>query len=134
MGAKIDQTSIQKLSPRWNASWHRFWNDFDGFWVPNWEAKSTKNGVPHRPLAPKSRKKHILNVDPSKKRAGFHSLAPVEPIKCNVAPTWLDGQKINAKIGCFFDASWHRFVDGFWWILDAKMQPSWHQNGIKNRC
>ena len=33
----------------------------------------------------------------------------------------------------FFDASWNRFLGGCWWILDAKMEASWHQNGIKNR-
>ena len=38
MGAKIDQKSIKKWHPRWNASWHRFLNDFVGFGVPSWEA------------------------------------------------------------------------------------------------
>ena len=42
-GAKIDQKSIKKWSPRRNASWHRFLNNFVGFWVPSWEAKSIKN-------------------------------------------------------------------------------------------
>ena len=31
----------------------------------------------------------------------------------------------------FFSASWNRFVEGFWWILDANMEPSWHQNRSK---
>ena len=56
----------------------------------------------------------------------------------NMAPTWLPkwsqhGQKINAKIDHFSDASWNRFLDGFWWILDTRMEPSWYQNGSKNR-
>ena len=42
--------------------------------------------------------------------------------------------KIDIKIDQFFDASWNRFLDGFWCILDAKMELSWHKNGIKNRC
>ena len=33
-----------------------------------------------------------------------------------------------------FYCSWNRFLEGFWWILDAKMKQSWAQNGIKNRC
>ena len=54
-------------------------------------------------------------------------------------PTWVPkwsqlGQKIDPKIDHFLDASWNRFLVGFWWILGAKMEPSWHQNGIKNRC
>ena len=56
-----------------------------------------------------------------------------------MAPTWVpscsqDGSKINAKMHHFFDASWNRFLGGFWWILGTKIEPSWHQNGIKNRC
>ena len=43
----------------------------------------------------------------------------------NMAPTWLpkwiqDGQKTDPKIDHVLDASWDRFLDGFWWILDAK--------------
>ena len=43
MGSKIDNKSIKKWSPRRNASWHRFFNDFVRFWVPSWDAKSIKN-------------------------------------------------------------------------------------------
>ena len=50
-------------------------------------------------------------------------------------PTWSQlGQKIDPKIDHFWDASWDLFLDGFLWILGAQMEPSWHQNGIKNRC
>ena len=57
----------------------------------------------------------------------------------NIAPTWVpscsqDASKIDAKMHHFFDASWNRFLGGFWWILGTKIQPSWYQNGIKNRC
>ena len=56
----------------------------------------------------------------------------------NMAPTWVpkwsqDGQKIDPKIYHFFNASWDQFLDGYWWILGAKIEASWHQNGIKNR-
>ena len=52
-------------------------------------------------------------------------------------PTWVPKwsqleQKIDPKINHFLDASWNRFLVGFWWILGAKMEPSWHQHGIKN--
>ena len=42
-GPSWEQKSIEKWSPRCNASWHRFLNDFVGFWVPSWEGKSIKN-------------------------------------------------------------------------------------------
>ena len=53
-------------------------------------------------------------------------------------PTWVPkwsqlGQKIDPKIDHFLNASWNRFLRRFWWILGAKMEPSWHQNGIKHR-
>ena len=41
--AKVHQKSIKKWSPRWNASRHRFLNDFDWFRVPSWDGKSIKN-------------------------------------------------------------------------------------------
>ena len=43
MGAKINQKSIQKWNPRWNAARHRFLTHFNGFWETSWEAKWTKN-------------------------------------------------------------------------------------------
>ena len=57
----------------------------------------------------------------------------------NMAPTWVprgsqNEEKIDAKIDQKFDASWNRFLGGFWWILGTKIEPSWHQDGIKNRC
>ena len=42
--------------------------------------------------------------------------------------------KIDLKIDQLFNASWNRFLERFWWILDAKMKQSWSQNGIQNRC
>ena len=51
----------------------------------------------------------------------------------NMAPTWPPKRsqnqlKIDPKIDQFFSASWNRFLEGFWWILDAKIEPSWRQN------
>ena len=56
-----------------------------------------------------------------------------------MAPTWLpkwsqDGQKVDPELDHFFDVSWDRCLGGIWLIFAAKMEPSWHQNGIKNRC
>ena len=47
----------------------------------------------------------------------------------NMAPTWPPNRsqnqlKINPKIDQFFSASWNRFLERFWWILDAKMKQS----------
>ena len=47
----------------------------------------------------------------------------------NMAPTWPPKRsqnqlKIDPKIDQFFSGSWNRFLEGFWWILDAKMKQS----------
>ena len=47
----------------------------------------------------------------------------------NMAPTWPPKRsqnqlKIDTKIDQFFSASWNRFLEGFWWILDAKIKQS----------
>ena len=48
-------------------------------------------------------------------------------------PTWLqlgsqngakNEVKIDPKIDQIFNASWNRLLEGFWWILDAKMKQS----------
>ena len=57
----------------------------------------------------------------------------------NIAPTWLpkrsqNPSKIEAQIDHFFNASWDRIFEGFWWIWEGKMEASWHPDGIKNRC
>ena len=54
----------------------------------------------------------------------------------NMAPSWApksnpNRQKIDAKIDQKLDASWDRFVGGFCWILDRKMEACWHQNPSK---
>ena len=45
----------------------------------------------------------------------------------NMAPIWPPKRsqhqlKVGTKIDQFFSASWNRFLEGFWWILDAKMK------------
>ena len=57
----------------------------------------------------------------------------------NMAPTWSpkrsqNREKIEAKIDQNFDGSWGRIFEGFWWIWEGKMEPSWHQNRTKNPC
>ena len=54
----------------------------------------------------------------------------------NMAPSWLPKSsphrgKIGRKIDPKFDASWDRFVRGFWWILGGKMEACWHQTQSK---
>merc|ERR1711953_794006 len=39
LGVKIDQKLMKKRSPRWMASWHRFFLDFGRFLGASWEAK-----------------------------------------------------------------------------------------------
>ena len=65
---------------------------------------------------------------PIKKRVAPHRPPPPGAEKvANMAPTWVpkwsqDGPKIDAKMHHFFDASWNRFLDGFWWILNANSE------------
>ena len=53
-----------------------------------------------------------------------------------MAPSWPPKSKPNrrkndAKIDRKNDASWNRFLEGFWWIFGGKMEPCWHQNRAK---
>ena len=43
MEAKTDQKSIKKRSPRWMASWHRFFLDFGRFWEASWEGNRSQD-------------------------------------------------------------------------------------------
>ena len=63
MGAQIDQKSIPKWSPRWNASWHRFLSDFGGLWEPSWDAKSSQD---RSKMASKKRRKNEAQQDDQK--------------------------------------------------------------------
>ena len=98
-----------------------------------------KWGTPSAP-GTKNSKKIDLKKQRNKKEGGTPQSRSILIEKvANMAPTWVpkwsqDGQKIDAKKHHFFDASWNRSLGGFWWILGAKIEPSWHPNGIKNRC
>ena len=35
-------------------------------------------------------------------------------------------EKIDAKIDRKIDASWNRFLEGFWWIFKRKIEACWH--------
>ena len=43
MAAKIDQKSMKNRSPRWRASWHRFFSDFGRFGRPSWGQVGAEN-------------------------------------------------------------------------------------------
>ena len=54
----------------------------------------------------------------------------------NMAPSWLpkrsqNRRKIDGKIDRKCNASWNRFLEGFWWIFGGKMEACWHQNRTK---
>ena len=48
----------------------------------------------------------------------------------NMAPTWL--RKIDTKVDQNYDGFRDRVLKRFWWIFDAKMEPSWHQHRSKS--
>ena len=86
VGLKIDQKSIKKSSPRWKASWHRFFIDFGGFWEPSWEAKSSHDRSKMaskkrwKKEAKKSEKKRVmLRAQPSAEPGSQLRLAPGKP-------------------------------------------------------
>ena len=83
------------------------------------------------------RKNRFQKNTQQKKRGGLPQARFILTEKViNLAPSWTPNSiknrlKINIKIDRFFDASWGRFLIGFWWILESKMEPSWHQNRSK---
>ena len=94
-------------------------------------------GAPGGSWRPKRRKtKKNTNfwglMDPSWGRLGG-LLGPSWRLDRRLGPPWgvLNRRKIDAKIGRKNDASWIRFLDGFWWIFGRKMEACWHQNRSK---
>ena len=71
-----------------------------------------KNGILHRPLGPKIRKKIISKKQRNKKQGGVSQRPPFGAEKvANMAPSWVPKSiknqlKIDAKIDQKFDASW----------------------------
>ena len=67
-----------------------------------------------------------MRLEPSWRRLGG-LLGDLGPRKVtNMAPTCLPKRsqnqlKFDPKIDQFFSASLNQFLEGFWWILDAKM-------------
>ena len=74
----------------------------------------------------------------TKKRVAPHSTAPLQAKMMSIWPQLGSpngakmAKKIDPKLDHFFDVSWDRCLGGIWWIFGAKMEVSWHQNGIKN--
>ena len=85
-----------------------------------WAQNSEKNKDPTKNTLPLNPRRRVLR----------EKVATMVP---SSASSWSqNGKKIHPKINQKIDASWDRFLEGFWWILGGKMEPSWHQNGIKN--
>ena len=88
------------------------------------------------PKCVKQSEKTVQKSKATKKAIAFHSIASFWPKKW---PTWPQVGRESSEIdtlidlGSFsiFDASWGRFLKGFWWILESKMEPSWYQNRSK---
>ena len=106
---------------------------------PKIDQKCTKNrsrGGPGGSWRPKSKREKNTNfcglMGPSWARLGG-LLGPSWRLDRRLGPSWgvLNRKKIDAKIDRKNDASWNRFLDGFWWILGRKMEACWHQNRSK---
>ena len=108
--------------------------------LPKWRPKPSKIEPKLGQEGSRTTNKSKNNIDPTKRGGGLPQGPPIlEENVANMAPTWVprwsqNGEKIDAKIDQKFDASWDRFLMRFWWILGGKMEASWHQNGIRNRC
>ena len=102
---------------------------------PNTCQNGPQMGPRRWPGGPKSGEKTA-----SKQKGREHTTDPpflAEKV-ANMAPTWAprwsqNRTKIDTKIKQTNHASLDRFLEGFWWIWGGKMEPSWHQNRIKNR-
>ena len=86
-------------------------------------------GYPIGPGGEKIERKHQRNKEEGSTPQRPTGPPPGAEKVANKAPTWApkwsqDGQKIDAKMHHFFDASWNRFLGGFWWILGTKIEPS----------
>ena len=95
--------------------------------------RGTQNGVPHRPVAPKTAKKSEKNANASKKRAQFHSGAPLEPKKW---PTWSQlGSQNGAKMAKKSIPKSIIFLMplgiDFWMDFGGFWVPKWSQVGTK---
>ena len=116
--AKMDQKSMKNrskigenrgLEASWGISWHLV----------------ASLGVLRAPRTAKRRPKTRLGASWLEK-GGQHG--------SNLAPkTEPKSRKNRSKNRSKFDGSWGRIFEGFWWIWEGKMEPSWHQNRIKNR-
>ena len=95
--------------------------------------KSSPEGAKRGPGRPENRKKRQ-----TQQKTPVPQLVP--PILgekvANMDPSWpsksqQNRRKIDAKIDRKNDASWNRFLEGFWWIFGGKMEACWHQNREK---
>ena len=112
-GPKIDQKS-SKIEV-WRAP-GQVWRPLG----PSWAIQTVFGGILD----------HLGGVPEASWRGLGGLLGGLGPRKvANMAPTWPPKRsqnqlKIDTKIDHFFSASWNRFLEGFWWILDAKMSQS----------
>ena len=91
----IQDQLLHQRGPRWRQVGTKSGPKIDQKWGTPSDL-GAKNGVPHRPLGPKIRKKTIKKSNATKKRAELHRAPPFEPKK---RPTWLQvGLQNRSKI------------------------------------
>ena len=106
--------------------------------------KNLQNGGPNPPKSsPEGPKREPGSQNPKKKTRSNNNkrcLWTGRPFLnekvANMAPSWFtksnqNRRKIDAKMDQKNDASWNRFLEGFWWIFGGKMDACWHQNRTK---
>ena len=123
-GAKIDQKSKQKSINFSMPLGIRFLEDFGGFWDQNGGKLASK-------IEPKTM---LSSKGVFLKKRGF-SLGKTMILKVRGMEVGSKNRsKIDQKCMLTCEGILASIFHRFWWILGAKLDPSWHQKPTKNGC
>ena len=117
--------------------------------APTWEPDLSQNGAKLPPKSLKIRSWRALGgvleglggQDRKKMRVGTRFFGGLlgpswHPPGAVLGPSWppkgsQDGPKIDRKIDEKNEASWYRFLEGFWWVWEPKLASQIDQNRRK---
>ena len=112
-----------------------FWKDFGGFV----EEKSSHVGIKIKQKSIRRGSEGLLAARPENGRWDPVFWDPLGAVLGSfLGPSWRLGRrlgptlvvlvrlKIDAKIDRKSDASWKRILEGFWWIVEGRMEACWH--------
>ena len=125
-------------SPKMNAKWPPHDRKMDRKWCqndPKMEVSEGKN-APFFETGAQEKQSSQKNCLPSMCVALFDP--KISQKSSNMAPTYppktsKNRLKTDVKKYQDFDSFGDRFLERFWWIFGAKIEPSWDNNGMENR-